>query len=201
MKSTWYRITIPVVTFLLASCGATFAQQNTPKDKDAEKPPTTTTVDAWRQALPQNEIAVPPDAATTDVEAAESPEQLRQRLDALERRWMEATKSQDVAALKRIIADDFTLAGQPPAGIQLDQTGYFNSALKDWKLSTYSFDRLTVRLYGETAVVSALFKQQASVAGQDWSGDFLITDVWVKQGKRWRVVARHISRAPGAANS
>jgi ketosteroid isomerase-like protein len=53
---------------------------------------------------------------------------------------------------------------------------------------------MKVRIYGDTAIVNSLYHQNATARGQDWSGYFLITDVWVKRGGRWQVVTRHASR-------
>jgi ketosteroid isomerase-like protein len=66
------------------------------------------------------------------------------------------------------------------------------------KLATYDckefrFDKIQVRVYGNTAVVNSWFHQDATANGKDWSGDFLITDVWVKKNENWQVVARHAS--------
>ncbi len=194
MKTARRLVITLLVSLLMLIYGTGNAQQNPPKDKDADKPPSTTTVDAWRQALPQSEVAEPPGETAINDAVEESATQIEQRLDRLERGWMEAVKLQDAATLKRIIADDFTLAGDQPTGALLDRTRYLAGALRDLKLNAYSFDSLTVRLYGDTAVVSAHYKQQATVAGKEWSGEFLVTDVWVKRGKRWHAVARHISQ-------
>lgn len=176
-------------------------QPSPPQGKDAGKP--TTTADAWKQAMPQNEVdATLADAATGGAAGVETFEQIEKRLRALEGRWMEAIKTQDRAALERILADDFTFVGdQASAAASLDRSAYADSALKDWKLTAYSFDSLTVRVYGDTAVVNGVYKQQAAVAGKQWSGDFLVTDVWIKQGRRWRVVTRHLSPGPKTAEA
>jgi len=55
----------------------------------------------------------------------------------------------------------------------------------------FRFDKIQVRVYDNTSVVNIWFHQVASANGKDWSGDFLITDVWVKKGEYWQVVARH----------
>lgn len=201
MQKEWLRIlvlTAATLAITFSASGAAVAQQQAaPKEKDAEKPATTS--DAWKQALPESEAAGSPvDATLVSVEAEETPAQVVGRLTALERRWAEAVKLQDGATLKRILADDFTLAGEHPAGAVLDKTRYIDGALKDGKLSSYSFDKLNVRVYGDTAVVHTIYKQQAAGPGKESSGEFLVTDVWVKSGKRWRVVTRHLSRATKA---
>jgi hypothetical protein len=31
------------------------------------------------------------------------------------------------------------------------------------------------------------------IAGKEWGGEFIFTDVWIKQGTGWQVVTRHTS--------
>ena len=181
----------------LTVCAAAGAQQpSPPKDKDAAKP--ASAADAWRQSLPESEVETTSADAVGVAPVAETFEQIERRLRALEGRWMEAIKAQDRAALDRILADDFTFVGDQSAAASLDRAAYADSVLKDLKLTSYSFESLSVRVYGDTAVVNAVCRQQAVVSGKQWGGDFLVTDVWIKQGRRWRVVTRHLSPAPKA---
>jgi hypothetical protein len=72
------------------------AAQDAPKTEDSSQKQPTTTVDAWRNALPEKEQAAP----TAEVAAsaagqadAESFEQTEKRLNALERKLMDAVKT------------------------------------------------------------------------------------------------------------
>ena len=49
------------------------------------------------------------------------------------------------------------------------------------------------RMYGNTAIINLWFYQEAIANGKDWSGVFLLTDVWVRKKSEWQVVARHSS--------
>ena len=64
-----------------------------------------------------------------------------------------------------------------------------------------TIDQIYVRVYGEVAVVSMLWRQKASLHGADRSAQFALTDIWVKQANGWRLAERHSSRPehPGAA--
>lgn len=167
------------------------------KDKETRKPPTST-ADAWRQALP-------PEAETDKASQAEpnaappraSREDVEMSLTALEREWMEAVKLRNASALGRIVSDDFTLISPRLVVAAGDRDRYFNHVMSDLKLASYDFDGLTVRLYGRAAVVSGVLKRSAAVAGEDWGGSFLVTDVWVNRDGFWRVVSRHESLLPG----
>jgi ketosteroid isomerase-like protein len=109
----------------------------------------------------------------------------------LERRWMEALKLRDASALSQIISDDFTLVSPRLVVSAGDRDKYFKHVARDLNLASYDFEELTVRLYGRAAVVSGRLKQSASVAGEDWGGSYLVTDVWVGRDGFWRVVSRH----------
>jgi ketosteroid isomerase-like protein len=48
-----------------------------------------------------------------------------------------------------------------------------------------------VRVYGDTAVVTYRSTDKGNYKGQDISGQVRWTDVFVKQGWRWQLVAGH----------
>jgi ketosteroid isomerase-like protein len=119
---------------------------------------------------------------------------LEQELVKLENEWARAWQQPDPTALENLLGDDFTFTSSRSQGETSNKRQYIDTTLKLVRGDGYSFEKMTVRIYGETAVITAQFQQSASFAGQDWSGDFLLTDVWVKRDGRWQAVARHISR-------
>ena len=166
------------------------------KDKETQKP-ATTTVDAWRQALPpEAETERPTEEAAPGAQPRPSREEVEKSLIALERKWMEALKLRDASALSQIISDDFTLVSPRLVIAAGGRDKYFEHTMRDLNLSSYDFDELTVRLYGRAAVVSGRLTQSATVAGEDWGGSHLVTDVWVSRDGIWRVVSRHTSLLP-----
>jgi ketosteroid isomerase-like protein len=181
-------LTFFVAALILAAAPAAAGAQE--KEKETQKP--AATVDAWRQALP-------PEAETTDsaeVEtAAAQPRASREEIEAgllaLERKWMEALKLRDASALSQIISDDFALVSPRLVVAAGEREKYFQHAMRDLSLTSYDFEELKMRLYGRVAVVSGRLKQSATVAGEDWGGSYLVTDVWVSRDGFWRVVSRH----------
>lgn len=179
---------------LAAAMSVSSAAQD--KGKEAQKP-ATGTVDAWRQALP-------PEAETTDTPEASaavthpriSREVTEKALMALERKWMGALQQRDASALSQLISDDFTLVSPRLVVAAGDRDKYFLHAMRDLSLTSYDFEGLTVRLYGRTAIVSGLLTQSAGVAGEDWGGKYIFTDVWVSRDGAWQVVSRHASLLP-----
>jgi hypothetical protein len=59
---------------------------------------------------------------------------------------------------------------------------------------SYRYSDFLIRRYGEVAVVSAQYEQEASYSGVERSGRFVITDVWVQRDGRWQLTLRHSTR-------
>ena len=108
----------------------------------------------------------------------------------LETQWMTAWKNKDVATVRKILADDFTLTSSLSNGSLVNKEDWI-AKLSVYDCTAFRFDKIQVRIYGNTSVVNSWFHQDATANGKDWSGDFLITDVWVKNSENWQVVTRH----------
>jgi uncharacterized protein (TIGR02246 family) len=112
----------------------------------------------------------------------------------LEQAWMKAVADRDEEALKRLMSPDFTLTSAYSAGdlISRDQ---FLKTIQSVKQNEFSFYNVTVRvnIYGDVAILKAKVKDNYTMNGEDRSGDYLITDVWVKHDGQWQVVTRHSS--------
>ncbi|MGB8507954.1 MAG: nuclear transport factor 2 family protein [Pyrinomonadaceae bacterium] len=198
MRTHFYTFIAAAMIFVAAQSSVVKAQE---QDKEAKKP-SSSTVDAWRQALPPEvEVERPADATTNVAQPASSRAESEKSVIALEGKWMEALKVRDATALNQVIGDDFTLVSPQFVVAVGDRDKYFNHALRDLHLASYDIDELSVRLYGRTAIVNGRIKQSANVAGVDWGGTYLVTDVWVSRDGIWRVVSRHMSLRPAAAAS
>lgn len=179
-----------------APAGGAFAQDK----KGAERKPAST-VDAWRQALPPEAEAerLPSAEESNGAPARPSREEIERGLIALEAKWMDALKLRDGSTLGQVVADDFVAVNPRANGVVSDRTRYLEHAMRELRLTSYEFKDVTVRLYGRTAIVSGRLTQTASAAnGEDLSGSYFFTDVWVSRDGAWRVVSRHASPLPSA---
>ncbi len=158
-----------------------------------EKEKAGTTVDTWRQSLPSAaEEPSPAEEVPETLTSSPSREETQKTLLSLERNWMDALKVGDADSLSQIISSDFAFTS-PRIVEGKDRTKYLEYALRDLKITSYEFDKTTVRLFGRTAIVSGLLRQNATVKGENWSGNYLVTDVWINRGGIWRAVSRHES--------
>ncbi len=112
---------------------------------------------------------------------------VEQDLIALEQEWMDAVRRKDTAALDRIVGPEYayTASGQGRWSRQR-----WMETVPIYDIHRFEFGEIDVRVYGDVPVVLSSYGQEASVAGERRSGDFLITDVWYQRDARWQVVAR-----------
>ena len=111
----------------------------------------------------------------------------------LERSWVAAIVTKDTATLERILAPEFN--GTSPTGFAYTK----EMAIADIKAGRYIVDRMdldeiSVNVYGDTAVAFTGQRERSKSGGEDISGHYFYTDVWVKKKGRWQVVASHGSR-------
>jgi ketosteroid isomerase-like protein len=115
----------------------------------------------------------------------------------LEHQWMNAVKRQDIAALERILAPEFTLT-VAIEGLPLESTGradYLAACKGYYVIHEFTFNEIAVRRYGEVAVVISRYRQKATLGGtEDRSAEYFLTDTWVRHNGVWKVVARYSSR-------
>ena len=108
------------------------------------------------------------------------------------RRWAEAERLGDVAALDALLTDDFTAVG--PRGFVLGKAQwldrYASGALVH---DDFTWDDVTLRQYGRTAVAVGVQGQQSVFDGRDADARFRITQTIVEVDGRWRRAGVHHS--------
>jgi hypothetical protein len=111
----------------------------------------------------------------------------------LETEWMDAAKAQNRPRLEEFLAPGYvlTIAVQGRPLVHVSRADWLDAA---YKIQAYEFKDLVARRFGNSVVVvTSYYTQKAVMDGRDRSGDFLLTDIWVHDGKRWRVAWRHSS--------
>lgn len=127
--------------------------------------------------------------------AAAAPSATEEQILALEKQWAASIQRQDVAAMPQFLSDGYFLGiGVAGVGFRIVPRAAWLETLKVYETKAFRIDDAQVHVYGDTAVAFMLVTQEAAVKGQDRSGQFVITDVWVKEPAGWRVAERHSSR-------
>ena len=101
--------------------------------------------------------------------------------------WMEAVRRRDLAWLDHLLADDYVYSASGQGRVEREGWMKMVSA---YTLQRFEFRQLDVRVYGDAAVAVCDYRQAGSVGGEARTGDFLITDTWVRRDGRWQVAAR-----------
>lgn len=130
-------------------------------------------------------LAQPADTGQADSDTAA-------QLKGIEARWIEAEVHGDAAYLDTILAPDFTYTN-PNA--QVLNRAQLIDAVKSGKakLESGSVGDMTVRVYGDVAVVNGTYTQREAGKASD-VGRF--TDTFVRKNGSWLAVATHSSLRP-----
>ena len=92
------------------------------------------------------------------------------------------------AALESIASDDYIFISA--MGRMMNRGEHIASLQSgDIKYDTLTSEDVKVRAYGDTAILTARITGRGSARGEDFSGQFFVTRVFVKRGGRWVVVS------------
>lgn len=126
--------------------------------------------------------------ATTAV-AASTPEQ---DLVAMEARWAKAMVDQDLAAIDKIVAPDWT--GQDSRGKLMTKSEMMTEyKTGKFEISAMANHDVHPRVMGDMAVVQGADTETSSDGGKDTSGVYTWTDVYQRRGGQWVVVASQVT--------
>jgi hypothetical protein len=109
---------------------------------------------------------------------------------------MDAYIRRDAAFLERYLASSYVSTF--PDGAVLDKKGEIE-ALKSGEvlLSEMTPLEMNAHLYGAAAVITGRSAIKAELKGEQVSGQYRFTDVWVKQDGQWLAVASQVTRIAG----
>jgi ketosteroid isomerase-like protein len=122
---------------------------------------------------------------------------MRREVQGMEQELEDALVKGDTAKLAQLLSDDITHGN--PCG-NLRGKAPWIAAVKASQLKIISFrnNDVQIRIYGETAVVTAINLLTALGTGSDPSGRYRFIHVWVKREGRWQLTAHQATRtAPG----
>jgi ketosteroid isomerase-like protein len=114
-------------------------------------------------------------------------ETVRQIID-MERQAKEASLHRDADFVQRTLAEDY-VAITPLGQVTTKQDTI--SARRSGQLRYQALDvsDMVVRVYGDTAIVTARADVKGHQLGEDFSGPYRYTRVWVRHNGRWQTVS------------
>jgi ketosteroid isomerase-like protein len=137
---------------------------------------------------PESSPAQTPAAVTAPADGEETA-----AIEQLEREWVAAIVKKDVTAIDRLLAAGFV--GTSPTA----HTYGKDVALADLKSGLYAvksmnLDEVSANVYGNTAIAFTSQQEESTYGGEDTSGHYHFTNVWIRDNGQWRVIASHGSR-------
>jgi ketosteroid isomerase-like protein len=110
----------------------------------------------------------------------------------LEQKWTESYKQHDIALLSSLLADDFVITIED--GNVYSKAGYIShTADSSVHVEIAEQSDFKVRMHGNTAIVTGAYHERGNSGGKDYEYRDRFTDVWMKSGSTWQVVASHYS--------
>ena len=120
---------------------------------------------------------------TVSLSKIETEQLLRQMNDD----WTKALVRADRVTLDRIMADDFFFA-YPMEGD--DKAQFVGDVVSgDVKVESLTRENITVRIWGDTAVLTGRDSARWSYQGRDFSGHYKVINVYARRDGEWRLVS------------
>lgn len=129
-------------------------------------------------------ISVIPATVVRSANASEADDQ--KTVAALDKEYQAAVKDNDVATISRILADNFILV--TGSGKTYTKADMVKDANGDTHYEHNDEETQTVRLYGDTAIVTAKLWEKYTFHGQLHEHKFWFSDTYVRTPKGWKYV-------------
>jgi ketosteroid isomerase-like protein len=131
-------------------------------------------------------------ASGQEQSAVRDPKSIAEHIRKLDKERIQAQIHADVAALKRIYADDFIGVG-PSGTVRTKPQVISDFTSGDLRFQSITTDDVRVRVYENAAVETGLSTMNGQDKGNAVPHETRFTRVWVKQHGGWRLVANHYS--------
>lgn len=125
----------------------------------------------------------------------------RELIGSLEREWRDALCAKDMERLRSLIHPRFTLIGSRSSGPFTMGRDEWLEAIQKRELVGIELHIKDAAVFGDVIVGTIEADWCVNYRGKPIQDCVLLTDVWIREGKHWRVVRRHSSPIPNAATT
>jgi ketosteroid isomerase-like protein len=110
----------------------------------------------------------------------------------LEEKWTDSYKKRQIDILSSLLAEDFVITVED--GNTYSKAGYItHTADTSVHVDVAELKDLKVRMHGNTAIVTGAYHERGLSNGKPYEYHDRLTDVWLKIGNQWQVIASHYS--------
>ncbi len=130
-------------------------------------------------------------------QTGESGANVEQQIKSLTDQLLQAYLKGDTSFFEKCYADDAKIIhGDGKMTTKAQEIEGFKSGTL--KYESIDMRELTIRAFGDTAVVYGLVSGKGMINGKPFSSDFRKTWVWAKQNGNWKLETYHITRIPAS---
>jgi len=112
---------------------------------------------------------------------------------ALELKWVEAYKQRQIAAVAALLSEDYVITLED--GSVYGKVGFISYSAGPLRVDVADLADVKIRLHENIAVVTAAYHERGQFSGKSYDYHDRLTDVWMKVGVRWQLIASHYSVA------
>ena len=117
---------------------------------------------------------------------------MEEELLKVEKGFVDAIAKNDLEAIERFVTDDWIIINADGGIIDRERfLGVIKSAALTHEMM--ESDDMRVRVYGDSAVVSALTRSKGKFMGQEFTTHERSTDVFVRRDGQWRCVLTQLT--------
>ena len=114
------------------------------------------------------------------------------KIKSLEKKWAESYKQRKIDLLASLLADDFVITVED--GSTYSKTGYIShTADSSTQVEIAELFDLKVHMHGNIAVVTGAYHEKGKSNSKPYEYNDRLTDVWMRSGGAWQVIASHYS--------
>ena len=114
------------------------------------------------------------------------------QIKKIEIEWGEAFERRDMAALDRLMADEYVVT-DPLGNVRSKAESLAAIESNEVLFESSTSDNVHVRVNGDTAIITGRSSFRGRYKGWSMAGQYQYTDVLVKRDGYWRAVSSHIT--------
>lgn len=119
---------------------------------------------------------------------------VEREIRVMEHQWNDARAKADVAVLNRILIDDWTVThGDGTTDSKARYLADLKSGARQFS-GAVTEDDVTVRVYGDTAVVAGSSNSTVALNGQPQGGALHFTRVYIRRDGAWKMIVSQATR-------
>lgn len=117
------------------------------------------------------------------------------RVMAITQAACDAFRLQDIAAIEKLLAPEFTLVSSTSQVQSRDQV-IAEVKSGDPKYEIFRNHSMRARVYSNAAIVQGITSLQGTSDGTRFTADVRFTDTLIRHKGKWRIIVSHVTRIP-----